>query len=202
MTMPENPASPAGNEAPAARPLGQPSSMRRARQQLSQEETLGLLASHRATHVVIALNDPELGAPYILPISYVYLPEEGGPLGSVYFHGSLKGRKVDLIGADGRASLCAVAQDEVVQETFSTNYLSVVAQGRLEIVRDDTERRRALRELGHAYSPDLPAQATEDEIDGAFSHTCVMALRIESASGKESKEMARRRREGQGQQEG
>lgn len=175
---------------PAALPLGTPAPMHREKQRLALDETRALLAARRATSGVLALNDPDLGAPYTVPLSYVYLPGEGCELGSVYFHGAVKGHKVNLVAADGRASFCVVVDDDVVQETFSTNYRSVMATGRLEVVRDDVERRRALMELGNRYSPDLPAGATEAEIDGSFSHTCVLVLRVEQMSGKESKALA------------
>ena len=62
--------------------------MRRKRQQLSEEESIGIL--QKATSGTLALLGD--GAyPYAVPISYVYHE------GKLYFHSALAGHKVDAI---------------------------------------------------------------------------------------------------------
>ena len=176
-----------------ANELGTLPPMHRKKQALGTQEALGLLAAHSATSGVLALNDAELGAPYVVPLSYAYLPGEGGELGSVYFHGALKGRKVELMRADARASFCVVTADEIVPERFTTYYRSVVAVGRVEVVADDAERVRALQALAAAYAPDMSEAATREEITGSLTRTCVFCLRVEQASAKEARELAEQR---------
>lgn len=106
--------------------------MRRCRQEMPREEVEGLLAGHGATSGVLALNDPESGVPYQVPLSYVYVPaadaahaptdkDAGGEdadsgsqpsphetrrpqaYGTFYFHGSLAGHKTNLIRAAEQA---------------------------------------------------------------------------------------------------
>ena len=62
--------------------------MRRKRQQLSEEESIGIL--QRATSGTLALLGDN-GYPYAIPISYVYSD------GNLYFHSALSGHKVDAI---------------------------------------------------------------------------------------------------------
>lgn len=176
--------------------LGTMAPMHRKKQALGTQEALGLLAGHTATSGVLALNDAQLGAPYAVPLSYAYLPGEGGELGSVYFHGALKGRKVELMRADARASFCVVTADEIVPERFTTYYRSVVVVGHMEIVKDEEEQMRALRALAAVYAPNVPEAATQEEISGSLARTCVFCLRVEQASGKEARELMEQRTQG------
>ena len=62
--------------------------MRRKRQQLSEEESIGIL--QKATAGTLALlGDDDF--PYAVPISYVYHE------GKLYFHSALTGHKVDAV---------------------------------------------------------------------------------------------------------
>ena len=176
-----------------ANELGTLPPMHRKKQALSTQEALGLLAAHGATSGVLALNDAELGAPYAVPLSYAYLPGEGGELGSVYFHGALKGRKVELMRADARASFCVVTADQIVHERFTTYYRSVVAVGHMEIVEDEEEQVRALRALATVYAPNESEAATQEEISGSLARTCVFCLRVEQVSAKEARELMEQR---------
>jgi len=70
--------------------------MRRKRQQLSNEDSVGIL--QRATSGTLALLGDN-GYPYAVPISYVYSD------GKLYFHSALSGHKVDAIRNYKKASL-------------------------------------------------------------------------------------------------
>ena len=73
--------------------------MRRKRQQLAEEESIGIL--QKATSGTLALmgdND----YPYAVPISYVYHE------GKLYFHSALTGHKVDAIRKCDKASFCVI----------------------------------------------------------------------------------------------
>lgn len=99
--------------------------MRRKRQQLGEEETLGIL--ERGSHGVLALAG-DGGYPYALPISYVY------DRGKLYFHGAKKGHKLDAIARCSKASFCVVERDEVVPEEYTTYFRSVIAFGTITLL--------------------------------------------------------------------
>ena len=78
--------------------------MRRKRQQLSEEESIGIL--QKATAGTLALLGDN-GYPYAVPISYVYAD------GKLYFHSALSGHKVDAIRNCDKASFCVIDKDDV-----------------------------------------------------------------------------------------
>ena len=88
--------------------------MRRKRQQLSEEESIGIL--QKATAGTLALLGDN-GYPYAVPISYVYAN------GKLYFHSSLSGHKVDAIRNCDKASFCVIDKDDVQPEKYTTNLL-------------------------------------------------------------------------------
>ena len=91
--------------------------MRRARQQLSQEQAREIMERGR-TGVLALLGDQ--GYPYALPINYVWHE------GRIYFHCAREGHKLDAIAACPKVSLCVVDRDQVQPEKFTTLYLSLI----------------------------------------------------------------------------
>ena len=79
--------------------------MRRKAQQLPPAEAEAILRA--GSSGVLALAGAE-GYPYALPISYVYHE------GRLYFHCALTGHKLDAVARCPKASLCVIAQDDVV----------------------------------------------------------------------------------------
>ncbi len=156
--------------------------MRRKRQELPIEETYSLI--DQATSGVLALVDG--GAPYAVPLSHVRVG------GTIYFHCAPEGRKLDAVRECGRASFCVIGQDAVVPERFTTYFRSAVAEGPVRIVDDEAEKLLGLRALGEKFSPGNE-DGLKAEIDGAFARVCVLALDIESLTGKEAIELVRMR---------
>ena len=110
--------------------------MRRKRQQLSEEESIGIL--QKATAGTLALlgdND----YPYAVPISYVYNN------GNLYFHSALSGHKVDAICKCDKASFCVIEQNDVQPKKYTTFFRSVIAFGRIHIIEDEQEKLETTR---------------------------------------------------------
>ena len=105
--------------------------MRRKRQQLSDEESIGLL--QKATSGTLALLG-DGGYPYAVPVSYAYDD------GKLYFHSAMSGHKVDAIRNCDKASFCIIDQDHVSPSEYTTYFRSVIAFGRIRIVEDETEK--------------------------------------------------------------
>ena len=156
--------------------------MRRNKQQLSEEETVKIL--NEATNGVLAL-DGENGYTYAVPLSFAYSD------GKIYFHAALSGHKLDAIKNNDKVSFCAVAQDKVVQETFTTHYKSAIAFGRIKIIsdNDDPEKRRGLELLADKYSPDVSAEDRERAISGQIKALVVIVIEVEHLTGKVAREL-------------
>lgn len=158
--------------------------MRRKRQQLSQEESEAILRRN-SSGVLSLLGDGDY--PYGVPLSYCW--EEG----KLYFHCAKTGHKVDGARRHPKASFCVIDQDEVVPEKFTTVYRSVIAFGRIGLVSDPAEMRRACLLLAEKYSPSESQEAREEEIDRHWANLAVLRLEVEHLTGKEGLELLRRR---------
>lgn len=156
--------------------------MRRKAQQLPRTEAEEILRA--GSSGVLALSG-ENGYPYALPISYVYHE------GRLYFHCAPAGHKMDAIDRCPRASFCVVAQDEVVPERYTTHYRSVIAFGSIRRLTVEQEIVAALSVLGRKYAPDYDPSG---EIAGSLHRVCVLEMKVEHLTGKESIELLRLRK--------
>ena len=157
--------------------------MRRAKQELSRDETLEIL--ERGSSGVLALSGDE-GYPYAVPLSYVYSE------GKIFFHCALTGHKMDAIRQNEKASFCVVAQDLIIPEKYTTAYRSAIAFGRVSLVSSPEEKRRAAMLLAEKYNPGHEDGA-QKEIYNGMDHMAVLRLDIAHLSGKEGLELSRRR---------
>jgi uncharacterized protein len=148
--------------------------MRRFKNQLSEEEVDSILNKHSSG--VLAVHG-ENGYPYTIPISYTFDNY------SLYFHSANEGHKIDAIRNNDKVSFCVIDQDDVIQQTFTTNYRSVVVFGRATIVTDALQRQIALESLVRKYSPDF-IEKGRDEIIQAWNQVSVIAVKIEHKTGK------------------
>lgn len=94
------------------------------------------------------------GLAYIVPMSFG-VAREGDTL-CLYFHSALRGRKIELIEALGRATFEADADYAVktgaIACEFSCFYQSVIGHGHISVLRDDAEKLRALRCVMEHYT--------------------------------------------------
>jgi hypothetical protein len=157
--------------------------MRRKRQQLSDEESIGIL--QKATAGTLALlgdND----YPYAVPISYVYHERK------LYFHSALAGHKVDAIRNCDKASFCVIEQDDVQPKKYTTFFRSVIAFGRIHIIEDEAEKLTTARMLGNRYNPN-DDESLKKEIESDFSRMLMIRFDIEHLTGKEAIELVKQR---------
>lgn len=155
--------------------------MRRKRQQLSDEESIGIL--QKATSGTLALLGDN-GYPYAVPISYVYSE------GKLYFHSALSGHKVDAIKNCDKASFCVIDKDDVKPEKYTTYFRSVIAFGRIHIIEDVTEKLEAARLLGNRYNPNQD-EALQKEIEHGLNRMLAIRFDLEHLTGKEAIELVR-----------
>ncbi len=157
--------------------------MRRRRQQLSEEENIGIL--QKSTSGTLALLGDN-GYPYAVPISYVYAE------GRLYFHSALSGHKVDAIRQCDKASFCVIDQDEVHSEKYTTFFRSVIAFGRIHIIDDEAEKLATARLLGNRYNPNQE-EALQKELESGLSRMLMIRFDIEHLTGKEAIELRKQR---------
>lgn len=154
--------------------------MRRKRQQLTREECEAIL--RKMTFGTLALYGAD-GYPYAVPVSYVYAE------GKIYFHSAVAGHKVDAMSACDKLSFCVVEQDCIVPAEYTTYYRSVIVFGRVRVVTDGAEKRRALEWLGRKYAPGDEA-GLQQEIDKGFNRLLMYEISIDHLTGKEAIELA------------
>jgi hypothetical protein len=148
--------------------------LRRSKQALARTEIIAVLL--RNTSGVLALTGTD-GYPYAVPLSYVYTA------GKIYFHCATQGYKLDALRYGSKASFCVIDRDEIVRETFSTNYISVIAFGKAYPVTDDEEKRRSIRLLAAKYGTGDRA-ADEKEIEKSWHRLTMICLDVEEITGK------------------
>ena len=159
--------------------------MRRKRQQLSEEESIGILK--KATAGTLALLG-DGGYPYAVPISYVYAD------GKLYFHSALSGHKIDAIRNYDMASFCVIDKDDVRPEKYTTYFRSVIAFGRIHIIEDEQEKLETARLLGDRYNPNQE-EALQKELEHGFARMLMIRFDIEHLTGKEAIELVKQNRE-------
>ena len=153
--------------------------MRRKRQQISEEESIGIL--QKATAGTLALLGDN-GYPYAVPISYVYAD------GKLYFHSALSGHKIDAIRNCDKASFCIIDKDDVHPEKYTTYFRSVIAFGRIHIIEDAQEKLETARLLGDRYNPNQE-EALQKELEKGLSRMVMIRFDIEYLTGKEAIEL-------------
>ncbi len=161
--------------------------MRRKKQALPPEECAAVL--RRGTSGVLAL-EGDCGYPYAVPISYVYDGEK------LYFHSARAGHKLDAIRHNPKASFCVIDQDQVVPEEYTTYFRSVVVFGRMRVLEDEQEKRKAIEKLAIKYAPKDSPENRREAIDREWEPLCMLEMTVEHLSGKEGRELAKARQGG------
>ena len=151
--------------------------LRRAKQALPQRECEAIL--QRGETCVLALAGDD-GYPYAVPVNYCYAE------GKIYIHCAKEGHKIDAIRRDPKASLAVIDCAKVLPEEYSTHYRSVIAFGRMRILEDEGEMRRALSLFAAHLAPEESEEARLREIDRWFPSVCVLEFTPEHSSGKQS----------------
>lgn len=149
--------------------------MRRMKQQLTPEECAALLCAQPRGVLSLLGED---GYPYGLPISYWYDPEGG----SIYFHGSAQGHKIDALKACDKASFCVYDSGYRKEGEWALNIKSVIVFGRVRPVTDPARLPEILRRLSRKFTED--EAYIEAEIAAHTHHVLCLELVPEHITGK------------------
>lgn len=153
--------------------------MRRHTQELPKSEAIEILKN--STSGTLALSGDE-GYPYAVPLSYVYAE------GKIYFHCAKEGHKIDAVRNCDKASFCVITEDNVVAEEFTTYFKSVIAFGKIRVLENADEIRKAIEILSDKYCP-VDEKLRNKEIEGSLSRLCMLEFTVEHVTGKEAKEL-------------
>ena len=158
--------------------------MRRKKQILTEEESREIL--NRGTSGVLALLGDD-DYPYAVPVSYVYCDSK------IFFHGAKSGHKIDAIRKCDKASFCVIDKDDVIPEEYTTYFRSAIAFGKIRMMEDEMEMRKAIELLAKKYYPGSSIDERNIEIDREWEPLCMIEFSIEHLSGKEAIELVNMR---------
>ena len=117
--------------------------------------------------------------PYIVPLCFGYRDN------AFYFHGSLKGMKIDLIRENPNVCFEFDLLTETIESEnacdWSMKYQSVIGFGKAGFIEGSDEKRKAISIIMGQYS-ELPFQFPENKLKA----TAVIKVEIESLTGKQS----------------
>ena len=132
---------------------------------------------HKSMVCRIALSDDNI--PYIVPLCFGYQNN------TIYVHGSLKGRKTDILQKNQKVCFEFDIDSEVVKGEndceWGMKYKSVIGFGKALLLEKPDDKKKALNIIMNQYS-DSPPQFSEKAING----TTVIKIEIESMTGKQS----------------
>ncbi len=159
--------------------------MRRSKQVLAEDEVIAILEKGKSG-VLALLGDDDY--PYAVPISYVYCDSK------IYFHGAKNGHKIDAIRKCFKASFCVIDQDQIIPEEYTTYFRSIIAFGKIRIMQDESEIRKAIMALALKYNQTDNPQGREAAINRDWKPLCMIEFDIEHITGKEAIELTRARK--------
>jgi len=117
--------------------------------------------------------------PYIVPLSFGYRDKV------LYFHGPLKGKKIDIIKKNQNICFEFDINTEIVKAEdachWSMKYQSVIGFGKAVLLEDLDEKRKALDIIMSQYS-----DRTFQFNDATLKGTVAIKVEIESMTGKQS----------------
>ena len=151
--------------------------MRRKDRQMDEADAIKLLEAN--SHGVLATVDED-GAPYAVPVSYVW------HRGHIYFHSSSTGQKVENIVRDNRVAFAVVGEVDMERAGPSARFESVIVRGRAVTVTGYDEELDAFYALKRVFMPDTveDTPASMERLKGKY---ILYRLEAESISGKARK---------------
>ena len=149
--------------------------MLRKNQQLSDEECVEILKT-QLRGVLSVLGDD--GYPYGMPINHYYCEADG----KLYFHGGMKGHRVDALRRCAKASFCTFDEGSRRDGEWALRFRSVIVFGRVEFVEDRETVYRISAELSRKFTKD--EDYIRNEIEHAGPRTLMFALVPEHITGK------------------
>ena len=120
--------------------------------------------------------------PYIVPMNFAYEVADGAVL--IYFHCAKEGKKLDLIRQNNAVCFeadcsCKIREAESACN-WSTAYESVIGEGEITIVEDETHKAKALDTLMKRYGFKGVPSYSPKELEAVL----VLKIHVSSMTGK------------------
>ena len=150
--------------------------MRRKEKEITeQSELLSIIAKAKVCRLAMI----DGNRPYIVPLSFGYKDN------TLYFHGALKGKKIDLIKQNPNICFEFDHLIETVESekacSWSMKFQSIIGFGKASFVEHEVEKKTALAVIMSQYSDEH-----YDFPDKMLQATAVIKVAIESLTGKQS----------------
>lgn len=166
-------------------------------------EAFGWQVVQEADYGVLSMVDQE-GYPYSVPLSIVVIE------GAVYFHSAHEGEKCELFQAypEGKPVQLVCVKDvhvpdlydeqtldayldkgefgKVASKVFTTEFASAIVRGKVVEVKEEAEKRQALRGFCEKYTP-TKQRYVEASIAQSLNRTAVYKIVAESITAKRKK---------------
>lgn len=149
--------------------------MRRFKQQISETQCKDILKSEWRG-VLSLLGDNNY--PYGVPMNFYYDENEN----AIYFHCAKEGHKIDAINNHNKCSFTVFDKGVKRENHWSLDITSVIAFGKIEIVKNREIAKEKVINLAEKYFPDH--SEIEQEMTAHFSRALCLKLTIEHMSGK------------------
>jgi len=150
--------------------------MRRKENEITEESAIEAIIT-KSLVCRLAVSDDN--SPYIVPLCFGYRDRV------LYFHGSLKGKKIDIIKKNQKVCFEFDINTEIVKAEdachWSMKYRSVIGFGKAVLLEGLDEKRKALNIIMGQYS-----DRTFQFNDATLKKMGVIKVEIESMSGKQS----------------
>lgn len=156
--------------------------MRRKEREVTDKKEIDAII--RSCHVC-RLGFADDGKVYIVPVNFGCVEEDGRYI--FYFHSAKEGRKIELIRRIGRAGF-EMDTDYSLKTAesacgYTAYFRSIIGQGKIEIVEDETEKRRGL----HVLMQHNTGREGWEFQDKMVSAAHVLKLTVEELSAKENR---------------
>jgi nitroimidazol reductase NimA-like FMN-containing flavoprotein (pyridoxamine 5'-phosphate oxidase superfamily) len=158
--------------------------LRRMDREIKDEKLINQILDS-ATHINLAMVDKN--EPYIVPINYIYDPEQK----RIYFHGAKEGKKIDILKKNPRVWGSAVIDHGFGDGQCENLYASVVFSGTVSFIEDFDVKLMVLREQIEKQSGDKEMmnarlEAMNSKDNPLFNDTLFGEIKIKSITGKRS----------------
>ena len=153
--------------------------MRRAKREISLEETKQLLRESRRG--VLAMNGDD-GYPYAIPINYLY--DEARQ--QILFHSAREGQKAEALERCNKVCFTVYGNERILKEAWAPYVQSAVVFGKCRIIEDAAQKKALLKRFAMKYFPE--ESIADNEIAASGDRVRLYVIDIEHMTGKQIQE--------------